>query len=339
MPPTSHAFRHSLPRIALLATGGTIAGAGATAADTGRYTSAVTGVDALLAAVPQIAEVAAVQGEQVLQIGSESFHNERLLLLARRVAALAASDEVDGIVVTHGTDTLEETAYFLHLTIPSAKPIVLTGAMRPATALSADGPLNLLDAVVVAGSPEAAGKGVLVVMDQQVHSARDVAKTHASRTDAFRSEYGPLGTVADGRVRFYRLPARPHTTASLFDIGRIAALPEVGVVYAHGHTIPAPYEALAAAGARAIVHLGFGGGTVPDYLEATLHGLRARGVLLVRASRTGGGAVVRNGAVDDDGLGWVAADDQNGAKARLLAALALAEGLDAAGMQQVFSTY
>ena len=327
------------PRIALLATGGTIAGAAASATSTSAYTSAVTGVDALLAAVPQIADVATVHGEQVLQIGSESFDNARLLTRARRVAAVAASPDVDGIVITHGTDTMEETAYLLHLTIPTAKPIVLTGAMRPGTALSADGPLNLLDAVTVAASADAAGKGVLLVMDQQVHSGRDVAKTHASRTDAFRSEYGPLGTVVDGRVRFYRLPARPHTVASEFDIGRIDTLPAVGIVYAHGNTSPAPYEALVAAGARAIVHLGFGNGTVPDYLEATLEAVQARGVLVVRATRTAGGAVSRNGSVDDDARGSVAADDQNGAKARLLVALALAQGCDAEAIQRVFWRY
>ncbi|MCS4510637.1 asparaginase [Xylophilus ampelinus] len=327
------------PRIALLATGGTIAGAAASATSTSAYTSAVTGVDALLAAVPQIADLAAVHGEQVLQIGSESFDNARLLTLARRVAAVAASPEVDGIVITHGTDTMEETAYFLHLTIPTAKPIVMTGAMRPGTALSADGPLNLLDAVTVAAHADSAGKGVLLVMDQHIHSGRDVAKTHASRTDAFRSEYGPLGTVADGRVRFYRMPARPHTLASEFDIARIDTLPEVGIVYAHGNTSPAPYEALVDAGARAIVHLGFGGGTVPDYLEATLKAVQARGVTVVRATRMAGGAVSRNGSVDDDALGSVAADDQNGVKARLLAALALSQGCDAGAMQQVFWRY
>lgn len=332
-----------LPRIVLLGTGGTIAGAGAPDAGPGAgsaaYQSAVVTVDDLVGQVPALRQLARLRGEQVFQIDSADFTDERLLQLARRVAALCWQDDVDGVVITHGTDTLEETAYFLHLTVHSSKPIVLTGSMRPGTAVSADGPANLLHAVAVAAHPGSAGRGVLVVMNEQVHSARDVAKVHSQHLDAFASPYGPLGLVVEGMPRWYRALERPHTVASEFDIERIEALPLVGVVTSHGNMRREIYDAWVQLGARAIVHAGFGGGTVPEYLKAPLAELRARGVLLVRASRTGRGVVVRGGSVDDDALGWVVTDDQNPARARLLAALALTRSADPVAVQRVFLRY
>ena len=277
--------------------------------------------------------------EQLLQIDSADFTDALLLRLARRVAELCARDDVDGVVITHGTDTMEESAYFLHLTVRSSKPIVLTGAMRPATALAADGPANLLHAVAVAAHPSSAGRGVLVVMNEEIHSARDVAKVHAARLDAFASPHGPLGLVAEGAPRWYRALTRPHTTASDFDIAALDALPLVGVVTSHGNMRAEIHDAWVAQGARAIVHAGFGGGTVPDYLKARLAALRARGVLLVRASRTGAGALVRNANADDDAHGWVVTDDQNPPRARLLAALALTRTQDAQAFQRIVNSY
>ncbi|HNN33908.1 MAG TPA: asparaginase, partial [Ottowia sp.] len=254
-------------------------------------------------------------------------------------AELCARDDVDGVVITHGTDTLEESAYFLHLTVRSAKPIVLTGAMRPATALAADGPANLLHAVAVAAHPSSAGRGVLVVMNEEIHSARDVSKVHAARLDAFASPHGPLGLVAQGAPRWYRALTRPHTTGSAFDIGALDALPLVGVVASHGNMRAEIYDAWLALGARAIVHAGFGGGTVPEYLKAPLASLRARGVLLVRASRAAAGVLVRNANADDDAHGWVVTDDQNAPRARLLTALALTHTQDPLAVQQIFDCY
>ena len=329
------------PRIAVVATGGTIAGAGAAAGDapSAAYRAAVFGIDALLAAVPALHGVADVRAEQLLQIDSADFTDELLLRLARRVAELCAQDDVDGVVVTHGTDTLEESAYLLHLTVPSTKPIVLTGAMRPATAPSADGPANLLHAVAVAAHPTSAGRGVLVVMNEDVHSARDVSKRHSLRLDAFASPHGALGAVVAGAPRWHRALAQPHTAASGFDIARISALPLVGLVASHGNMRAEVFDAWVAAGARAIVYAGFGGGTVPAYLLPALAGLRDRGVLLVRASRTGAGPVIRNASVDDDAQGWVAAPDQNPPRARLLVALALTQSADPLAVQQVFDRY
>lgn len=333
----------SQPRVVLLGTGGTIAGAGAPDAGVGAgsaaYRSAVVTAQDLIAGVPGLAALARLQAEQIFQIDSADFTDERLLQLARRVAALCRQDEVDAVVITHGTDTLEETAYFLHLTVPSAKPIVLTGAMRPGTALAADGPANLRQAVAVAAHPGSAGRGVLVVMNEEIHSARDVAKVHSLRLDAFASPHGALGLVVEGAPRWYRRVERPHGAASEFDIARIDALPLVGVVASHGNMRREIYDSWAALGARAIVHAGFGGGTVPEYLKAPLAELRARGVLLVRCSRTGAGPVVRGASIDDDALGWVAADDQNPPRARLLAALALTRGGDPDAVQRVFLRY
>ena len=331
----------SLPRIAVVATGGTIAGAGTAPGDvaSAAYRSAVVSADELLAAVPGLRRLAALQAEQLFQIDSADFTDDKLLALARHVAALCARDDVDGVVVTHGTDTMEESAYFLHLVVKSAKPIVLTGAMRPGTAPAADGPANLLHAVAVAAHASSAGRGVLVVMNEEIHSARDVAKVHSQRLDAFASPHGALGAVVQGAPRWYRAVTRPHTTASAFDITAIDALPLVGVVMGHGHMRRELFDAWVAAGARAIVHAGFGGGTVPEYLKPVFAELCARGVPVVRCSRVGAGPVIRNANFDDDACGSIAADDQNPPRARLLAALALTRSQGVGDMQRIFNRY
>ena len=176
-----------LPNVKILATGGTIAGAGTSSTQTVGYTAAVTAVDSLISAVPELKNIANVSGEQVAQIASEDMTDEVWLKLAKRVNQLLASPLVDGIVITHGTDTLEETAYFLNLVVKSDKPVVVVGSMRPATSISADGPMNLYRAVVLAGSAEAAGKGVLVMLNDQINAAREVSKTDTTSLDTFKS--------------------------------------------------------------------------------------------------------------------------------------------------------
>ena len=187
------------PNVMILATGGTIAGAGASAINSATYAAAKVGVEKLIAGLPELANVANVKGEQVFQVASESLVNDNLLTLARRVSALSKQSDVDGIVITHGTDTLEETAYFLTLTVQTNKPIVVVGSMRPGTALSADGALNLFDAVSVAGSKDAMGKGVLVTMNDSIDTARDVSKSFNIKPNAFYSQWGPLGMVVEGK--------------------------------------------------------------------------------------------------------------------------------------------
>ena len=325
--------------IVLIATGGTIAGAGASSANIGVYQAAVVAVDKIMAAVPEIHTIANVKGEQIFQIGSHNFTNDRLLQLARRVTELLKSEGVDGIVITHGTDTLEETSYFLNLTVKSNKPVVMLGSMRPGTALSADGPLNLYNAVAVAASKEAVGKGTLVVMNDEIHSARDVTKTNATRVDTFKSPYGPLGLVVEGQARFYRAPIRPHTVQSEFDLDKIQALPQVDIAYGYQNMSRAAYDALVASGAKAIIHAGVGGGSVPEYMVGPLNEIRGKGVFVVRATRTGSGVVIRNNSVKDDANDWLVVDDQNPQKARLLLALALTKTTDTKELQKIFLKY
>lgn len=334
----SAAAARARPRIALLATGGTIAGAAASST-AGGYQAGVVGAGALLAAVPELAAVAEVRPEQLFAIDSKNMTDARMLQLARRAAELLAQDDVDGLVVTHGTDTMEESAYLLHLLLKSGKPVVFTGAMRPGTAISADGPANLYQAVGVAASPAAAGQGALVVMNGSIWSARDVVKQDAAALQTFGSVYGPLGWVVEGCPRFYRAVSRPHTLQSVFSLEGLGELPPVGIVSTYAGIGPAAYEALAAAGARGIVHAAFGGGAVPDELLPTLRRLRAQGVHIVRASRTGAGPLLRDANADDSAEGWLVADDQSPLKARLLLALGLARTDGAAALQAMFDVY
>lgn len=328
------------PLVVILATGGTIAGSGATSTTTVGYTAATVGVEALLRAVPELAMIARVRGEQVFQIASENMTDEHLLTLARRVSAVLAESEVAGVVVTHGTDTLEETAYFLNLTVANRKPVVLVGAMRPATALSADGPLNLYSAVAVAASPDAAGRGVLVAMNDRILPAREVAKTNTASLDTFQApEFGALGVIVAGTPRFYRASTRRHTVASEFAGALPTALPRVEIVLAAANAGREAVDRVVAGGARGIVYAGTGNGSVATVVRPALKDARAKGITIVRSSRTGSGIVARNGEVDDDAFDLVAGDNLTPQKARLLLALALARGADTRQIQRIFSEY
>ncbi|UCV08685.1 type II asparaginase [Dechloromonas denitrificans] len=328
------------PNVVILATGGTIAGAGAAATNSATYQAAKVPVDKLIAGVPELANVAQVRGEQVFQIASESFTNEHLVTLGKRVAALARQGDVDGIVITHGTDTLEETAYFLNLVVHTAKPIVVVGSMRPGTAMSADGTLNLFNAVSVAASQDARGKGVLVTMNDELNSGRDVAKTINIKTEAFKSPWGPLGMVVEGKNYWFRLPAKRHTTNSEFDIEQIDALAPVEIAYGYGNVSDTAYRALADKGAKAIIHSGTGNGLVAARVVPALRELRANGVQIIRSSHVnGGGFVLRNAEQPDDQYDWVVAHDLNPQKARILAAVAMTKTQDSKELQRIFWEY
>ncbi|WDD93936.1 asparaginase [Burkholderia sp. FERM BP-3421] len=329
----------ALPRIAVLATGGTIAGAAPDAARTAGYQAGALGVAYLLDAVPALAQVARIEGEQIASIDSKDLALPLWTALAERINALLVDESVDGVVVTHGTDTLEETAYLLHLTVKSEKPVVLTAAMRPATALSSDGPLNLLNAVAVAGSEAARGQGVLVAFNNKIHCARDVVKTSTYAVDAFHTpDLGALGWVQDGRIEFARRATRPHTLAARF--AAPAEWPRVEVVTSYAGVSRLAVDACVAAGARGLVVAGTGNGSLHAELQAGLAEAAARGIAVVRASRVGAGHVMRNGAANDDALGFVSAGSLNPFKARVLLMLALAHGVSgAADLQQVFDTY
>ncbi|MCC6075693.1 asparaginase [Pseudomonas sp. GCM10022188] len=326
--------------VVILATGGTIAGAGASAAQSATYQASKVPVEQLIAGVPELANLANVRGEQVFQIASESLTSEHLLQLGKRVAELADSADVDGIVITHGTDTLEETAYFLNLVEHTDKPIVVVGSMRPGTAMSADGMLNLYDAVAVAGNKEARGKGVLVTMNDEIHSGRDVSKMVNIKTEAFKSPWGPLGMVVEGKSYWFRQPVKRHTQNSEFDIRQISSLPRVDIAYSYNNVDDSSYKAFTQAGAKAIIHAGTGNGSVPAAVVPALQGLRKDGLLIVRSSRVNqGGFVLRNAEQPDDKYDWVVAHDLNPQKARILTAVALTKTQDSKELQRIFWEY
>jgi len=334
------ALAQSKPNVVILATGGTIAGAGADATNSATYQAAKVPVDKLIAGIPQLAAIANVRGEQVFQIASESFRNDNLLVLGKRVAALLKQGDVDGVVITHGTDTTEETAYFLNLVIRSEKPVVLVASMRPGTAMSADGMLNLYNAVGVAGSADARGKGALVVMNDEINSGRDVAKTINIKVEAFKSPWGPLGMVVEGKNYWFRRLDKRHTLSSEFDIEKIDALPLVEIAYAGGNVSDTAYRAFANAGAKAIVHAGPGNGSVSGTLVPVLQELRGKGVQIIRSSHVNaGGFVLRNAEQPDDKYDWVVAHDLNPQKARILASVALSATQDSRELQRIFMQY
>jgi L-asparaginase len=327
------------PQVVVLATGGTIAGAAATDVQAG-YKSGQVGVEQLLAAVPQAKKLAALRGEQIANIGSQDMNDEVWLKLARRVNELAAMSDVAGVVITHGTDTIEETAYFLNLVVKSRKPVVLTAAMRPSTALSADGPLNFYNAVAVAAHKDAAGRGVLVVVNDWIHGASSLTKTSTTAVQTFLSpQSGLIGTVAYGDVEFYRGPVGKHTVDSVFSLDGVTALPRVDIIMAHENMDGALLTAAAAAGARGVIVAGVGNGNMTGSALNALGGLVKKGVVCVRASRVVTGRVGRNVEVDDDKLGFVAALDLNPQKAWVLLRLALTRTKDLKEIQRFFEEY
>ena len=327
----------TLPRIVLLGTGGTIAAVAGDATQLHDYTVGAT-TDELLAAVPQLRALAEVRGEQLANVDSRDIDNALLLKIVRRVDALLGQPDVDGIVITHGTDTLEETAYFLNLVLKSAKPVVLAGAMRPATALSADGPLNLYNAFLVATCAAAHGKGVLVMMNDRIGAARFVTKAATTVPDAFRAfEQGNLGEIAAGRVHFFTAPLCRHTVDSEFSLATIAELPHVDILYDHQGAGLHHYRAAISAGARGIVIAGSGNGSLSPAARAGAEEAARHGVAVVRSSRVGQGVVTAS--ADDAVLGTVAANSLNPHKARILLMLALGRSRDAAELQRCFDQY
>jgi glutamin-(asparagin-)ase len=328
-----------LPNVVVVGTGGTIAGQGQSAANTSSYSAAVVKVDDLVKAIPELGKVANVRSEQVAQIGSKSMTDAIMLKIAKRVNELLQQADVDGVVITHGTDTLEETSYLLNLTIKSDKPVVFAAAMRPSTALSADGPLNIYNAVILAGSKQAIGKGVLVSMDDNIFTARDIAKTNTFKTDTFRSPYGPLGYVVESKPFFYRAPSRPHTTQTEFDIAKIDALPKVDIVYGYANIDRTGYDAFVKAGAKAIINAGTGNANFSNEILPAIADARKAGVFIVRASRVGSGAQYRSDYPDDEKNGLINADDESPQHARILMALGLTKTNDLKALREMFQKY
>ena len=327
------------PNITILATGGTIAGAAASGTQAG-YTSGAVTIDAMIAAVPGIKDLANVKGEQISNVGSQDMSFDIMLTLAKRINTLLATPDVDGILITHGTDTMEETAYFLNLVVKSDKPVVMVGSMRPSTAVSADGPLNLYNAVGVAVDPNSKGRGVLVVMNDWIHAAHSLTKTSTTAIQTFMSPLrGVVGVANYGKNDFYNKPVWKHTTASEFDITNVTKLPRVDIIFACADMPPDLIDASAANGAKGIVIAGVGNGNMNKAaLEAAAKAVK-KGVVVVRSSRVATGSVGRNVEVNDDELGFVASDELNPQKARILLSLALLKQRSKDEIQKMFYSY
>jgi L-asparaginase len=327
------------PSIVILATGGTIAGAAATGTQAG-YTSGAVTIDAMLAAVPGVTNLATVKGEQISNVGSQDMSFEIMLTLAKRINELLARGDIDGIVVTHGTDTMEETAFFLNLVVKSDKPVVMVGSMRPSTAVSADGPLNLYNAVGVAVDPKARGRGVLVVMNDWIHAAHSLTKTSTTAIQTFMSPLrGVVGTANYGKNDFYNSPVWKHTVSSEFDISGVTKLPRVDIVFAYADMPPDLIDASVASGAKGIVIAGVGNGNMNKAsLEAAAKAAKKE-VVVVRSSRVATGSVGRNVEVNDDELGFIASDELNPQKSRILLALALLKQRNKDELQRMFQSY
>jgi L-asparaginase len=329
----------TLPQVVVLATGGTIAGAAATDVQAG-YASGQVGVEQLLAAVPQAKKLAVLRGEQISNIGSQDMNDEVWLKLARRINELVAMPDVAGVVITHGTDTIEETAYFLNLVVKSKKPVVLTASMRPSTALSADGPLNFYNAVAVAANKDAAGRGVLVVINDWIHGASSLTKTSTTAVQTFMSPLrGLIGTVAYGDAEFYRGPVGRNTMDSEFSLDGVTALPRVDIIMAHENMDGALIDAAAAAGAKGLVIAGVGNGNLTAPAVKALAAQSKKGIVCVRSTRVATGLVGRNVELDDDKLGFVASLGLNPQKSRVLLRLALLKNRDLKDIQRIFDEY
>jgi L-asparaginase len=328
-----------LPRVRVLATGGTIAGAQASATSYG-YKSGAYDVNSLLSAVPNLDKLAVITGEQVASIGSQDMNDEIWLKLAKRVNAVLAGADTDGILITHGTDTLEETSYFLTLVTKSNKPVVMVGSMRPATAISADGPGNIYNGVAVVADPGAKGKGTLVVLNDVIHYARNVVKTDTTSVQTFASlNRGPAGVVHTGKVEWFEPMDHKVGNATEFSVDNLDKLPRVDIIYAHANMSADLIDAAVRNGAKGIVVAGVGDGNfTAQALEALSRAVKG-GVVVVRSTRLPSGIVLRNNEVNDDEKGYVASGELNPAKSRVLLQLALTKTTDAARVQKMFYEY
>ena len=327
------------PNIHILATGGTIAGTGSSAT-TSQYTAGQVAIGTLLDAVPQIKDIANVTGEQIVSIGSQDMNDQVWLTLANRINELLASPECDGIVVTHGTDTMEETAYFLNLTVHSDKPVVLTGAMRPSTAMSADGPLNLYNSVVTAASKDSYGRGVMIVMNGLILGAHSTQKMNTVDVQTFQApDAGPLGYVYNSRPYYNMQTQKRHTTQSVFDVKGLKELPKVGIVYAYSNIDADVMEPFLTKGYKGIIHAGLGNGNYHKNIFPSLLEARKKGILVVRSSRVPTGPTTLYDEVDDEKYEFVASWELNPQKARVLSMLALTKTNDWREIQKYFEEY
>lgn len=332
------AFANELPKVYILATGGTIAGSGSSATKS-QYSAGQVAIGTLLDAVPAIKDIANVEGEQVVNIGSQDMSDDVWIVLAKRVNELLARTDVNGVVITHGTDTMEETAFFLSLVVKSDKPVVFVGAMRPSTAISADGPANLYNAVVTAASPSSKDRGVLVCMNGNVYGAADVTKTNTTSVETFQApNSGPLGYVHNGEVRYYR-PAAVAENAPYFNIDGLKSLPKVGIAYGYSNVEGDVVKMMIKKDYKGIVYAGVGNGNIHKNVFPELEKARKDGIIVVRSSRVPTGATTLDAEVDDNKYEFVASWGLNPQKARILLMLALTKTDDWKTIQKYFNNY
>jgi len=328
-----------LPKIRVLATGGTIAGQQASATDYG-YKSGAYDVNSLLKAVPNLDKLAVITGEQVANIGSQDMNDEIWLKLAKRTNEVLKDPGTDGVLITHGTDTLEETSYFLTLVVKSDKPVVMVGSMRPATAISADGPGNIYNGVAIAADSRASGKGTLVCLNDEFHYARNVVKTDTTSVQTFESiNRGPAGLVHTGKVDWFEPMNKKVGKATPFSVDGLDRLPRVDVIYAHANMSPDLIEAAVRGGAKGLVVAGVGDGNMTTAALEALKKAAKGGVVVVRSTRLEKGLVLRNNEVNDDEMGFVASGELNPAKSRVLLLLALTKTSDPVEIQKMFYEY
>ncbi|HEX5000963.1 MAG TPA: type II asparaginase [Bacteroidia bacterium] len=327
-----------LPNVTILATGGTIAGSAASGAQAG-YTSGQVTIDAMVNAIPEVKKIANITGEQISNVGSQDMSFEIMLKLANRIAEID-NTAVDGIVITHGTDTMEETAYFLNLVSKTKKPVVLVGSMRPSTAISADGPLNLYNAIAVAADPNARDHGVMLVMNDWIQSAQNITKVSTTAVQTFMSPLaGVMGTTAYGNNEFYRMPIKKYGMNSEFNVTGVTKLPRVDIIYACADMPADLIDASVNAGAKGIVIAGVGNGNMTKAaLEACARASK-KGVVVVRSTRVATGEVGRNVEVNDDELNLIASDNLNPQKSRILLSVALLKPRTTKEIQQLFYQY
>jgi L-asparaginase len=320
--------RNNLPLVAVVATGGTIANTPSGRLHAGEVADAI----------PALKAIARLEVEEYIRVASSALGSEHWLPLARRVNELLSRTEVKGVVVTHGSNTVEETGYFLGLTVKSDKPVVLTAAQRQFTTLSSDSPKNFLQAVRVAASDEARGKGALIVTNDVINAARDVSKNISTRVETYSSrDIGALGFVDDDRITFYRLPLKSHSVNTPFDAQHIQKLPRVDIIYTYAGADGALIEAAVARGAEGIVIAGFPTGSATPVQDDTIREVAGRGIPVVMTNRGGMGRVMDKRRNEGRPLIW--GDNLTPVKARILLMLALTATRDPAALQQMFEKY
>lgn len=331
------AQKNDLPRVTILATGGTIAGSAKTATQSS-YSPGVISIEQLISSVENLDKLANLTGIQICNISSQNMEERIWLLLHNTIDSLFSNDLADGVVITHGTDTMEETAYFLNLTVKHSKPVILTGSMRPSTSLSADGPFNLYNAVALASNKIAHNKGVMVVMNDYIFSADDVTKSNTVNTSAFESpNYGPLGYIRDAIPHFYRESLTTHTLSSKFNIKEAKSLPKTEIVLSYAFSSNIGFNALIDGGVNGIVIAGVGHGNYNREYSQSIDRAIKNGIKVVRSSR------ITKGGIDN------AAEEycpiipvsyyKTPQKARILLMLSIYNGDDIETIQDNFRKY